>query len=594
MGKDQEVLKEGSPNKAKLKMTFAVLCLAALFIVELYLMMNDSKNYLLLGIAGLAILCFVYMVTDLCFKIRGEKDILAEKRYENIYKAEKVSYIHMKQSVMDLEKLLEQIKSNSEIPTDELIEAQKAIGKVTIQRNKDNAAAVMDSNEQLRKTVASLEESLNRMTERLETPQQSLEPSVSGQEFLETTEQSRALVKEEISALADQMEMQIRQISDAVAQISAAAPSAPESIDRETIKTILDELKSEDRLPEPALPQTEAEKQKTAEPKVSEAFEIPEPVAPAAAETPVLQEAEMLEEPEFAGEEILDEQNAEITEPAAASIEPEPKAAELLKEAEELAWQGVKELILVAQETTLYGMDLYGRKCLPELLTRLCRIKELEWIRILYCYPEEITEELISVMKREEKICHYLDIPVQSGSDTVLKRMGRKTDSGQIKNMVRRLREEIPDICLRTTLIAGFPGETEAEHEQTLDFVDEMEFDRLGVFTYSEEEDTPAAKMPNQIPEEEKERRRDEIMELQQEIAFENAEAMVGRRVKAMIEGKVADENAYVARTYKDAPGVDGFLFINTQRELMSGDFADVKITGSNEYDLIGEMEEER
>lgn len=341
MGKDQEVLKEGSPNKAKLKMTFAVLCLAALFIVELYLMMNDSKNYLLLGIAGLAILCFVYMVTDLCFKIRGEKDILAEKRYENIYKAEKVSYIHMKQSVMDLEKLLEQIKSNSEIPTDELIEAQKAIGKVTIQRNKDNAAAVMDSNEQLRKTVASLEESLNRMTERLEMPQQSLEPSVSGQEFLETTEQSRALVKEEISALADQMEMQIRQISDAVAQISAAAPSVPESIDRETIKTILDELKSEDRLPEPALPQTEAEKQKTAEPKVSEAFEIPEPVAPAAAETPVLQDAEMLEEPEFAGEEILDEQNAEITEPAAASIEPEPqtiepepKAAELLKEAE--------------------------------------------------------------------------------------------------------------------------------------------------------------------------------------------------------------------------------------------------------------------
>ena len=267
---------------------------------------------------------------------------------------------------------------------------------------------------------------------------------------------------------------------------------------------------------------------------------------------------------------------------------------ELLEEAKELAERGVRELILVAQETTLYGMDLYGRKCLPELLTRLCRIKELEWIRILYCYPEEITEELISVMKREEKICHYLDIPVQSGSDTVLKRMGRKTDSGQIKNMVRRLREEIPDICLRTTLIAGFPGETEAEHEQTLDFVDEMEFDRLGVFTYSEEEDTPAAKMPNQIPEEEKERRRDEIMELQQEIAFENAEAMVGRRVKAMIEGKVADENAYVARTYKDAPGVGGFLFINTQRELMSGDFADVKITGSNEYDLIGEMEEER
>ncbi len=267
---------------------------------------------------------------------------------------------------------------------------------------------------------------------------------------------------------------------------------------------------------------------------------------------------------------------------------------ELVKEAKELAGQGVRELILVAQETTLYGVDLYGKKCLPELLMRLCEIRELEWIRILYCYPEEITEDLIAVIKKEEKICHYLDIPVQSGSDTVLKRMGRKTDSAQIKALVRHLREEIPDICLRTTLISGFPGETEEEHEQTLDFVDEMEFDRLGVFAYSEEEDTPAAEMSGQILEEEKERRRDEIMELQQEIAFEGAQAMVGRTVKAMIEGRVADENAYVARTYKDAPGVDGYLFINSKRELMSGDFVNVKITGSNEYDLIGEMEDER
>lgn len=201
---------------------------------------------------------------------------------------------------------------------------------------------------------------------------------------------------------------------------------------------------------------------------------------------------------------------------------------------------------------------------------------------------------MIAVIKREEKICHYLDIPVQSGSDTVLKRMGRKTDSAQIRALVRYLREEIPDICLRTTLISGFPGETEEEHEQTLDFVDEMEFDRLGVFAYSEEEDTPAAEMSGQILEEEKARRRDEIMELQQEIAFESAQAMVGRTVKAMIEGKVADENAYVARTYKDAPGVDGYLFINSKRELMSGDFVNVKITGSNEYDLTGEMEDER
>ena len=260
----------------------------------------------------------------------------------------------------------------------------------------------------------------------------------------------------------------------------------------------------------------------------------------------------------------------------------------------ELAGQGVRELILVAQETTLYGVDLYGKKCLPELLTRLCEIRELEWIRILYCYPEEVTEDLIAVIKKEEKICHYLDIPVQSGSDTVLRRMGRKTDSAQIRALVRHLREEIPDICLRTTLISGFPGETEEEHEQTLDFVDEMEFDRLGVFAYSEEEDTPAAEMSGQILEEVKERRRDEIMELQQEIAFESAQAMVGRTVKAMIEGKVADENAYVARTYKDAPSVDGYLFINSKRELMSGDFVNVKITGSNEYDLIGEMEDER
>ncbi len=265
----------------------------------------------------------------------------------------------------------------------------------------------------------------------------------------------------------------------------------------------------------------------------------------------------------------------------------------LLKEARELAGAGVKELILVAQETTLYGTDLYGKKALPELLRSLCRIEGFCWIRILYCYPEEITEELIQVMKEEKKICHYLDIPVQSGSNAILKRMGRKTDREQIEAMVRKLREEIPDICLRTTLISGFPGESEEDHEQTLAFVDEMEFDRLGVFAYSEEEGTPAAEMPDQIPEEIKERRRDELMELQQEIAFETAEKMVGRRLKAMIEGKVADEDVYVARTYKDAPGVDGYLFIHAKRQLMSGDFVEVTITGSNEYDLIGEMEDE-
>ena len=261
---------------------------------------------------------------------------------------------------------------------------------------------------------------------------------------------------------------------------------------------------------------------------------------------------------------------------------------ELTAEAETLAAGGVKELILVAQETTLYGLDLYGEKKLPELLARLCRIPGLYWIRILYCYPEEITDDLIRVIKQEEKICHYLDIPVQHGSDSVLKRMGRKTNSEQIRNMVKKLRENIPDICLRTTLITGFPGETEKDHETLMEFVDEMEFDRLGVFTYSPEEGTPASLMPDQVGEDEK--RRDAIMELQQEIAYEAAGKMEGKSVDAMIEGKIADEDAYVARTYKDAPNVDGYLFIHTDRQLMSGDFVKVRITGSYEYDLIGEI----
>lgn len=267
---------------------------------------------------------------------------------------------------------------------------------------------------------------------------------------------------------------------------------------------------------------------------------------------------------------------------------------DLLKEAGELAAGGVKELILVAQETTLYGIDLYGEKALPKLLRELCKIEELEWIRILYCYPEEITEDLIQVIKEEDKICNYLDIPVQSGCDAILKRMGRRTDTAQIKAMIERLRSEIPDICIRTTLITGFPGETEDNHEDTMSFVNEMEFDRLGVFAYSAEEDTPAAEMPDQVEDEVKEQRRREIMELQQEIAFEAAGQMTGRRVKAMIEGKVADEDAYVARTYKDAPGVDGYLFVNTERQLLSGDFIDVIVTGSNEYDIIGEIADDQ
>ena len=264
----------------------------------------------------------------------------------------------------------------------------------------------------------------------------------------------------------------------------------------------------------------------------------------------------------------------------------------LLQEAETLAEQGVKELILVAQETTLYGKDLYGEKSLHRLLQELCKIKGIRWIRILYCYPEEIYPELIQVMKEEKKICHYLDLPIQHANDTILKRMGRRTTKAELLDIIHTLRSEIPDIVLRTTLITGFPGETEEQHEELMDFVDDVEFERLGVFTYSPEEDTPAALMEDQIPEEIKQKRRNEIMELQQDIAFEKAENMVGRELLAMVEGEVSGENAYVARTYGDAPNVDGYLFINTAETLVSGDFARVKVTGALEYDLIGELAE--
>lgn len=263
---------------------------------------------------------------------------------------------------------------------------------------------------------------------------------------------------------------------------------------------------------------------------------------------------------------------------------------ELIQEARDLAEQGVKELILVAQETTLYGKDLYGKKMLPELLKKLCEIPQLYWIRILYCYPEEITDELIDVIRQEKKICHYLDIPIQHASDTILQRMGRKTSNQDLRDIIGRLRKEIPDICLRTTLIAGFPGETKEDHEQVMEFVDEMQFDRLGVFTYSAEENTPAATFPDQIEEEQKEEWRGEIMELQQEIAFDKASDMIGWEGYVLIEGKVADENVYVGRTYKDAPNVDGMVFVHSAEEFMSGDFVKIKVTGSYEYDLIGEV----
>lgn len=263
---------------------------------------------------------------------------------------------------------------------------------------------------------------------------------------------------------------------------------------------------------------------------------------------------------------------------------------ELVKEAEYLADNGVKELIIVAQEITVYGKDLYGEKKLPELLHRLCKIPGIQWIRLLYCYPEEITDELIETIRTEKKICHYIDMPIQHASDKILKAMGRRTNNAELRNIISKLRKEIPDICLRTTLITGFPGETEEDHKILLDFIDEMEFDRLGAFTYSPEEDTKAASLDNQVDEEVKLCRKDEIMELQQEISMDKSERLVGKELEVIIEGKASDEDVYVGRSYMDAPSVDGYVFINSEEELMSGDFAKVRIVKAMEYDLIGDL----
>lgn len=265
----------------------------------------------------------------------------------------------------------------------------------------------------------------------------------------------------------------------------------------------------------------------------------------------------------------------------------------LAEQAESLAAQGVRELILVAQETTIYGQDIYGERSLHRLLERLCQISGLVWIRVLYCYPEELYPKLIDVMAREPKICHYLDIPIQHASDPVLKRMGRRTSWAELEQMIQMLRREIPDIVLRTTLITGFPGETQEDHETLMDFVRGMRFDRLGVFTYSAEEDTPAAVMEGQIPEEVKEARRAQLMELQQEISMEKGQRRIGQKMLCMIEGAIPQEGAYVARTYADAPDVDGYLFIKTGEMLMSGNFVQAVVTGAMEYDLIGELENE-
>ena len=263
---------------------------------------------------------------------------------------------------------------------------------------------------------------------------------------------------------------------------------------------------------------------------------------------------------------------------------------EVLKEAKQLAQKGIKELVLVAQEVTLYGKDLYGEKVLPKLLEELCQIDGIHWIRLLYCYPEEITDELIDVMKREKKICHYIDMPIQHSEDSILKKMGRRTTKEQIVNVIHKLREAMPDICIRTTLITGFPGETEEEHEQLLQFVDEMEFDRLGVFTYSQEEDTKAAEYEDQIDEEIKEQRKEELMELQQEVSYDLNQQMIGKEIEVFIEGYLFDEDVYVGRSHKDAPNVDGYVFVSSEEEIISGSFVKVKIKEAREYDLMGDV----
>mgnify|MGYP002509421543 FL=1 len=263
---------------------------------------------------------------------------------------------------------------------------------------------------------------------------------------------------------------------------------------------------------------------------------------------------------------------------------------ELIEQARELVAGGVKELILVAQETTLYGIDLYGEKSLHKLLDALSEIPGLFWIRIMYCYPEEIYDELIDTIANNKKVCHYLDLPIQHASDAMLKCMGRRTSKDDLVSIITKLRERIPDIALRTTLICGFPGETEEMHEELMQFVNDMEFDRLGAFTYSPEEGTPAAEFPNQLDEEVKKDWQADVMELQEEIISDKNEEMTGRELYVFIEGRVSDENAYIGRTYRDAPDVDGYIFINTDEELMTGDIVRARVTGAYEYDLIGEL----
>ncbi len=263
---------------------------------------------------------------------------------------------------------------------------------------------------------------------------------------------------------------------------------------------------------------------------------------------------------------------------------------QVLAEAKQLVADGVKELILVAQETTVYGMDIYGKKSLPELLNKLCEIEDLKWIRILYAYPEEITDELIECMASQPKICHYIDMPIQHCNDELLRKMGRKTNKADIMNIADRLRKAMPDISLRTTLICGFPGETEEMHQELLQFIKDMKFDRLGAFAYSKEDGTVAATWDNQVDEDLKHKWQEEVMLCQKDISMSNNENYVGRTIPVFVEGKLPEDGVFIGRTYRDTPSVDGFIFINSDTELVSGQFVDVTVTSFDEYDLIGDV----
>ena len=260
---------------------------------------------------------------------------------------------------------------------------------------------------------------------------------------------------------------------------------------------------------------------------------------------------------------------------------------DVLKEAEWLASEGCKELILIAQDVTLYGTDLYEKPMLPELVKELCRIEGIEWIRLMYCYEDRISDELIEVMASEEKVCNYIDITIQHSSDNVLKGMNRRSSESSIRNTISRLKAAIPDITLRTTLITGFPGETEEDFDNLLDFVEEMRFARLGVFAYSQEENTPAGEMENQVPEEVKLQRQDAIMRRQLDISLETNREKIGQTLQVMVE-EIDEDGSYIGRTRFDAPEIDNSVIFRSNNQLKPGMIVNVQIEDAFDYDLTG------